>query len=76
VELKMKIEKNVNPPNQVGRKKYPFGEMEVGDSIFIASESSGGRSNPAFAARCFRREKGWRFTARKENDGVRIWRIS
>lgn len=67
----MKIDKNIPIPNSVN--KYPFQDMEIGDSFYVSSITTRKFSN-------YRDTKwtkyGKKFTAKKENDGVRIWRIS
>lgn len=74
----IKIDRDVPVPEFVDRRpnKYPWREMEVGDSIFIPSMTApriGGTLHP------FQRRSGRRFTCRTctENgvDGVRVWRI-
>ena len=70
-----RIEKNIPiPANASARLKYPFGEMEVGDSIFLPNEPKGSLSRPSLAAHTFGKRNGKRFAARAENGGVRIWR--
>lgn len=68
------IEKDVPLPsrNSTGRSRYPWAEMEVGDSFFAAD---GVRSRVAAAAQNHRRRYGRRFAVRVEGDGVRVWRI-
>jgi hypothetical protein len=73
----IKIEKGVGMPVGTGRgrpKKYPFGEMEVGDSIFFPNEPKGSQSNPSMASKNFSAGKDIKFVSRAENGGVRIWR--
>ena len=69
-DQEMKIEKGI--PIPVKRKKYPFAEMEVGDSFFIEKK----QSTVSVACSWFVREvkPEWGFTCRKENNGVRVWR--
>lgn len=67
------IEKFV--PIQTGyakKKKYPFAEMEVGDSIlFCESDMKSARScSHAFGVR-----HGMKFTTRLVDGGMRIWRV-
>lgn len=66
-----KIEKDIPVPNIAGRgrTKYPFHELEVGDSLF--SESISIRQ----AAYAFARRKGIKVTVRKTDNGYRVWRI-
>lgn len=58
----------VNP-----RRRYPFAGMQPGESVFIQGARTDGIEYSA--ARMTARRKGWRFTARNEKDGVRIWRV-
>lgn len=78
-----KIEKNV-PVAKVSTKagifrKYPFNEMEVGDSFSTGPEDFGpnGRNSRAgFAAAQHGRRFGMKFATRREGEGFRIWRIA
>lgn len=74
----MIIEKNIPGPigGRNGRIKYPFREMEIGDSVFFPDEPKGSQSKPAMAARINATHWGWRFSSRKEGTGVRIWRVA
>lgn len=78
----MEIEKNVPVPSDAftpNRRKYPFAEMAVGDSIVV----DGDRANTAHckaygAAINYGRRNGKVFVGRKEPDQpgkTRIWRI-
>ena len=53
---------------------YPFRNMGVGQSIFIPATqvSPHHAAKRAYAAA---RRTGFKFTCRKEEDGIRIWRI-
>ncbi len=70
------IEKNVAMP-VVARKskksKYPFREMEVGDSVFFPDTTTAGKET-AYAHN-LTRKTGLRFRTNAENGGVRIWRV-
>lgn len=72
----IKIEKNI-PIHEKGKgigrckTKYPFAQMEVGDSFFYV----GKRMLVAQAACRFGKRNSMRFTTREENDGVRCWRV-
>jgi hypothetical protein len=71
-----KIDKGVPlPPTKHGTKKYPFGEMEVGDSVFFA----GNTSDKISSAYAYYQRNGKRFANRTviENglSGVRVWRV-
>lgn len=70
----IKIEKGIPiPPGAGGWRKYPLGEMEIGDSFFAPGRKAGDISGG------FAYHKGKKFSARTcaENgvDGVRVWRI-
>lgn len=77
-EPMFKIEKNVALPASWGRagsKKYPFGEMQVGDS-FTAQVKQTRLSNAA-ATYARYHGGGLKFTTRKIDDAnTRIWRIA
>lgn len=70
--MKYKIEKNIETPASVGNK-YPFGEMEVGDSFkFPKSEIYKIRTAASF----YGKRKNKKFTVRKiNNEEFRVWRI-
>lgn len=76
--MEFKIEKGVSLPPTRGQgtggapSKYPFKEMEVGDS-FAAPLSE--RRRVASAASAHKRRHGGQFTARTLEDEVRVWRI-
>jgi hypothetical protein len=52
--------------------KYPWKQMEVGDSFFVPNKSTS-----AFGANIVvaKRSTGFNFVSRNENDGVRVWRV-
>ena len=51
--------------------KYPFAQMEVGQSFYVEQSSS-----PSSAATSFcRKNAGYKFVTRREKDGFRVWRI-
>lgn len=61
----VKIEKGIPLANKwKGRNAYPWDQMEVGDSFFVA-----GKAKPTYT----RADK--RFTLRTVDGGVRVWRI-
>jgi len=78
IKMEFKIEKEVKIPSKFERymSKYPFGEMEVGDS-FIAGEPTKqvlARVSNAATRWAKQNANGHVFTCRTTNDGVRIWR--
>ena len=73
---RLEIEKGVPlPPKGSASRIYPFGQMEIGDSVFVPGRKS---SNANSILTTWIR-KGWKFTARNcEQDGAkgcRVWRV-
>lgn len=52
--------------------KYPFGDMEVGDSFFAENIKTSCLAN---AAHQYGTRHNMKFTCRKEGTGSRVWRI-
>jgi hypothetical protein len=77
---KMKIDKNISlEAKQTGKpgcSSYVWDKMVVGDSVFYDDEKKGSASNPAMAARGWGKTNNARFAARKQKNGVRIWRVA
>ena len=69
------IEKNVKMPelSRGHQGKYPWDEMEVGDSFFIPRDAISG--NASQLAR-HRKARGEAHTVRKVEGGWRIWRTA
>jgi hypothetical protein len=69
----IKIDKDVPMPNGGKRAKYPLGEMEIGDSIFVPGVSNQGISGSFFV------QRPKRFSVRTVTEGgvngVRVWRV-
>ena len=76
--MKYNIEKSVPIPKGSGvgrRTKYPFSEMDVGDSIFLDGEFATIAKCKAYAAaKGYQDRTGRVFCGRKVAGGVRIWR--
>ena len=77
--MTFKIDENVPlPPQNRGRKsKYPFYELEVGQSFFVPDEFKKKITGYiGYARKCLPKRK---FTARSveegEDKGIRVWRI-
>ncbi len=70
----MKIEKNVPIPAKSGRltSKYPFKQMELGDSFFVATDKP---IRTMTSLRACAKNAGVKATCRKVAGGVRVWRI-
>ena len=70
------IEKSIPVPLGAGRQGgvlYPFRDMDIGDSIFVAGQAS--TDGAACSARNLAQRSGLKFTSRTVDGGVRIWRI-
>lgn len=76
MDTKYEIEKNVPVPP---RSKYPFEQMDVGDSFFtpLGPDQTIKRLQNTLsgAAGYFARNTEMNFVIRQANDGVRCWRI-
>ena len=70
------IEKNVPVPALVslGPKKYPFSDMDVGDSFFWKYEKGKAKKSIRNAAYMHGKRYGKTFVSRSEPSGVRVWR--
>ena len=65
------LDKDVPLPE--ARKRYPYREMEIGDSFFV---EGGGIQNICNQNYRTGKKLGRSFIARKEDNGVRVWRVS
>jgi hypothetical protein len=75
VTFKITKAKDLPPPQK--RTKYPWDQLEVGDSFFVPCAPE---KMPVLAtsltASGNRRVKDYRITTRREKDGIRVWRIA
>ena len=69
--ISIDVQKDVPVPE--ARKRYPYKEMEVGDSFFV---EDGGIQNVCNQNYRMGKKLGMSFIARKEGTGVRVWRVS
>lgn len=68
------IEKGIPvPTTRQGNYKYPWDEMEVGDSFFIKGKV---RAQIAPSIKRIEVTRGVKFTAHQVEDGLRVWRIA
>jgi hypothetical protein len=70
----MKIEKGIPLPNTRAHQRWPFREMEVGDSFSVPLGDNRRVRNAACAFE--RANPGVKFTVRKLDGEHRVWRIS
>jgi len=68
----MKIEKGVDVPSERKRLSYPYAQMDVGDSFFIKDVALQTICNANYR---YGSKHGVKFTARKQDGGIRVWRI-
>lgn len=61
------------PPKRGGNRKYPWGDMQIGDSFLAKKAKLGTISSVAYRAA---KRLGFKFSCRTENNGVRVWRIA
>lgn len=75
-----KIEKGIPVPargRKEGTSKYPFSNLEVGDSFFISCPNlARARQKSATLAYYNNKLAPKKFTLRAYDDGARIWRIA
>jgi hypothetical protein len=70
------VQKNIPIPSAAKtdkRKKYPFDEMDVGDSFFVANMTARALSN---SSQWHANKTGKKFTCATEADGARCWRVA
>ena len=66
------IEKDVPLTTKIRRYTYPYKDMDVGDSFFVADGKLPTINNANYRAS---KALGWKFSARKQDGGIRVWRI-
>lgn len=73
----LKIERGIPVPER-RKRKYPFEDMQPGDSFEVPLNGDTlfrTRSRIQGSMAHFR-TKGWSFTTRKTDTGIRVWRLS
>ena len=76
-----KVEKNVSFPEVHSKFKFPWPEMEVGDSVFIKAGKTETvdmlKRKVKGSARYYGVKSDKKFSAlvNREKDGVRVWRV-
>lgn len=69
----IEIEKNIPTPKKRSKwQKYPFSEMEVGDSFLVGIEK---RNSISTTINHHKKRHGGDFTCRSVEGGIRVWRI-
>ena len=67
----LRVEKNRELPKIRVRNSYPYKVMEISDSFFVEDTSLQVICNSNYR---MGKQLGVKFIARKEKDGVRVWR--
>ena len=67
----MKIETDIPVPMSTRSRKYPFLDMQVGESIWFDEQVNGRAYRSALSTGT---RHNLKFVARKEDSGIRIWR--
>lgn len=67
------VEVSRDVPLPPARRRYPYVVMEVGESFFVDSGSLQVVCNANYRAS---KRLGRRFIARREEGGVRVWRVT
>jgi hypothetical protein len=70
--MEIMVERGVVMPPKL-ESRYPHGEMEVGDSFFVVGLGMQVVLNANWRAS---KKLGYKFSARKEGDGIRVWRVT
>ena len=74
IESGVEIPTNAKPKKEKVAK-YPYAEMNIGDSFFVPSGERGGSLGNICAMNKKMGERlGWKFVARTVEGGVRVWR--
>lgn len=68
----IQIEKNIPLPPEKKRNTYPYKSMDIGESFLVTEGKMQIVCNANYRAS---KAMGMKFIARKEGNGVRVWRI-
>lgn len=70
--MTVQIDKGIPMPPAPRARKYPWSEMEIGDSFLMG----GAPRQVANAVSKAGRNYGRKFSYRKTREGVRVWRVA
>ena len=74
----IQIDKNI-PVNKFLKRarkhQYPFAKMDPGDSFYVEGDLGVCQTVRTLMWR-FTKETGWKFVTRRDDKGLRVWRIS
>ena len=69
--MSIEVEKNIPIPPEKKRNVYPYKVLEVGESLFVPTGKIQIVCNANYRTG---KQLGKKFIARKESEGVRVWR--
>jgi len=69
----IEISKHIPLPKTRVMKKYPYREMEIGDSFYVEGVSLQVICNSNWR---YGKKLGMKFIASKDKEGVRVWRAA
>ena len=68
------VEKGIElPKGRIGQQKYPWDEMDIGDSFYVAG---GDLKRIRWAATANGSKYGRKYSVRAVDGGVRTWRVA
>jgi hypothetical protein len=71
ITMSIEVEKNIPIPPEKKRNVYPYKVLEVGESFFVPTGKIQIVCNANYRTG---KQLGKKFIARKESEGVRVWR--
>jgi hypothetical protein len=71
ITMNIEVEKNIPIPPEKKRNVYPYKLLEVGESFFVPTGKIQIVCNANYRTG---KQLGKKFIARKESEGVRVWR--
>jgi hypothetical protein len=57
------------------KHQYPFAQMDPGDSFYVEGDLGVCQTVRTLMWR-FTKEAGWKFVTRRDESGLRVWRVS
>jgi hypothetical protein len=72
------IENNIPVPEPRSRSTYPFANMEIEDSFFVPCDLDAVRTierRVSASAAQYGRRHSTKYVTRREDNGVRVWRV-
>lgn len=68
-----KLTRDISVSRKGTNAKYPFAEMEIGESFYMPDPQA--RAAARSAHQYSARNPGYKFNTRKDESGIRIWRV-